>query len=773
VTLPAGIRLGPYQILAPLGAGGMGEVYRARDSRLDRDVAIKVLPDRLAADAQALARFEREAKAVAALSHPNILAIHDLGEDHGIRFTVTELLEGATVRDRIAHERLTWRRAVEIGIAVAEGLAAAHAKGIVHRDLKPENVFLTSGGLVKILDFGLARADLLAGGDAASTLTTIETDAGTTSAQTQAGTVLGTVGYMSPEQVTGEPADARSDIFSLGCLLYEMVSGRRAFVGRSAGETLASILRDHPPEIAVLGVALPAALDRIVARCLEKNRDERFQTVRDLVFHLKEVSSSSAGTPVSSGGHARAIESIAVLPFANVSADPETEYLSDGITESIINSLSRLPNLRVMARSTLSRYRGRDIDPRVVGEELKVRAVLNGRVFHRGDSLVIKTELVDVRDGSQIWGENYNRKFADILALEEDIAREISGKLRVRVTGEDAWRLARRATENPEAYRLYLKGLFYWNKRTADGLRKGIELFQQAIEVDPEYALAYAGIAHSYNQLGFYQYVAPQHSFPKAKAAVTRALELDPALGEARTVLALVRFWYEWDWPGAEEEFRGAVAASPSFVHLHHFYGIFLTAMERLPESLLELRRAEELDPLSLPAQASLAYCLFHARRHDEAIALLEKLLEIEPNFVPAHYLLGLNHTQKRMWTEATRFADRAVELSGRDSMRLTALGASLAAAGRRPEAEAILEELAAISPRRYVSATETAYVYVALGENDVAFTWLEKALAERAWGMVLLKVDPRADPLRADPRFPDLLRRVGLPVSAGPTPAR
>ena len=755
MTLFAGTRLGPYEILAPLGAGGMGEVYRARHARLDRDVAIKVLSDRLAADEQALSRFEREAKAVAALSHPNILAIHDFGEDQGVRFAVTELLEGETVRDRMARERLTWRRSVEIGIAVAEGLAAAHAKGIVHRDLKPENVFLTSGGLVKILDFGLARADLISSGEAASTLTTAR--------QTDVGTILGTVGYMSPEQVTGEPADARSDIFSLGCLLYEMVSGRRAFVGKSTGETLASILRDHPPEIAVLGVALPAALDRIVARCLAKNRDERFQAVRDLAFHLREVSSSSAGTPVSSGGHARAIESIAVLPFANVSADPDAEYLSDGITESIIHSLSRLPNLRVMARSTLSRYKGREIDPQVVGEELKVRAVLTGRVFHRGDSLVIKTELVDVRDGSLIWGENYNRNFADILALEEDIAREISGKLRVKVTGEDAWRLARRATEDPEAYRLYLKGLFYWNKRTSDGLRKGIELFQQAIEVDPEYALAYAGIAHSYNQLGFYQYVAPQDSFPKAKAAATRALELDAALGEARSVLALVRFWYEWDWPGAEEEFRRAIAASPGFVHVHHFYGIFLTAMERFQDGLVELGRAEDLDPLSLPAQASRAYCLFHARRHDDAVAVLEKILEIESSFVPALYLLALNYTQKQMWTEATRFADRAVELSGRDSMRLCALGASLAAAGRRPEAEAIIKELAAMIPRRYVSAVETAYIYGALGETSLAFAWLEKALTERAWGMVLLRVDPRADPLRGDPRFPDLLRRVGL----------
>ena len=427
-------------------------------------------------------------------------------------------------------------------IAITDGLSAAHAKGIVHRDLKPENVFVTSAGLVKILDL-VSRAPKRAPPE--RRLPRRRPRCGP-----EAGTVLGTVGYMSPEQVRLEPVDARSDIFSFGCLLYEMLSGRRAFEGKSRGETLASILRDHPPEIAALGVALPAALERVVVRCLEKNREERFQSARDLAFHLKEVSAGAADTVVSSGGHGPAIESIAVLPFANVGADPDTEYLSDGIAESIIHSLSRLPNLRVMARTTLSRYKGREIDPQTVGGELKVRAVLTGRVFHRGDSLVIKTELVDTRDGSQIWGENYNRKFVDILALEEEISREISGKLRVKVTGESEQRLARRATESPEAYRLYLKGLFYWNKRTADGLRKGIELFQEAIEVDPGYALAYAGIAHSYNQLGFYQYPCAEGSISQGEGGGHSGVGARPILGEARTVLAVVHFWYDWDWSG-------------------------------------------------------------------------------------------------------------------------------------------------------------------------------------------------------------------------------
>ena len=758
MPLQTGTRLGPYEILSPLGAGGMGEVFRARDTRLDRDVAIKVLSERLAGDPASLSRFQREAKAVAALSHPNILAIHDFGSEEGVSYAVMELLEGESLRASVAQGPIPWRRAVEIGIAVADGLSAAHVRGIVHRDLKPDNVFLTSDDRVKILDFGLARHERPVNADP---LTSAPTATGT-----EPGTVMGTVGYMSPEQVRGDSMDSRTDIFSFGCVLHEMLTGRRAFQRRTWAETMAVILTAEPAELSETGASFPQTLVGITARCLQKNPETRFQTARDLAFALKEVlrtSDPSIGGPVSSGSHRSPLESIAVLPFANVGADPDTEYLSDGIAESIIHSLSRLPNLRVIARSTLSRFKGREVDPQAVGEELKVRAILTGRVFHRGESLVIKTELVDVRDGSQIWGENYSRKFADILALEEEISREISGKLRLKATGEEAQRLTRRATESPEAYRLYLKGLFYWNKRTVDGLRKGIELFQQAIELDPEYALAYAGIAHSYNQLGFYQYLPPREAFPRAKAAATRALELDPSLGEAHTVLAVVRFWHEWNWAGAEAEFQRAMEASPDFVHAHHFYGIFLTAMEQFEEGLVGLRRAQELDPLSLPARASMGLCLYLARRYDESIAELEKILEMDSSFSAAHHILSSNYLQKQMWAEAIESAARAVELSDRGTYRLSLLGACLAASGRRAEAEAILAELAALSSRRYVSAAEIAFIHAALGQPDLAFDWFEKALAERAWGLVVLRVDPRADPLRADPRFTDLLRRVGL----------
>ncbi len=758
MTLSIGSRLGPYEILSRLGAGGMGEVYRARDTRLERHVAIKVLSEPLAGDPHWLGRFQREARAIAALSHPNILAIHDFGCENDVSYAVMELLEGESLRARLEQGPIPWRRAVEVGIAVADGLSAAHVKGIVHRDLKPDNIFLTSDDRAKILDFGLVQYQQ-AVADAPT--------AGPTPTETLPGTVMGTVGYMSPEQVRAETIDARTDIFSFGCVLHEMLTGRRAFQGRTAADTMAAILNAEPAEASESGPSFPQALVGVVGRCLQKNPGSRFQTASDLAFALKEALKASEAASIrgasSSGSHRRPLDSIAVLPFSNVGGDPDAEYLSDGIAESIILSLSRLPNLRVMARSVLSRYKGREIDPQGVGEELKVGAVLTGRVFHRGESLIIKTELVDVRDGTQIWGENYDRKFTDILALEAEISREISRKLRLKVTGEDGQQPSRLATASPEAYRLYLKGLFYWNKRTADGFRKGIDLFRQAIELDPEYAIAYAGIAHSYNQLGFYQHLSPQEAFPKARAAATRALELDKSLGEARSVLAVVRFWYDWDWSGAEEDFLCAIAASPDFVHVHQFYGIFLTAMERFADGLLELRRAIELDPLSLPARASLGFCLYMARQYDEAILELEKILEMDSSFVVAHLLLSWNYVEKRMWTEATQSAIRASELSSHDTFRLSSLGACLAASGRHAEAESILAELGESSSRRYASAAQIALVHVALGHPDLAFDWLEKAFAERAWSLVLLKVDPRADPLRADPRFAELLQRIGL----------
>lgn len=498
MALSAGTRLGPYEILAPLGAGGMGEVYRARDPRLDRDVAIKILPERLARDPQALARFEREAKAVAALSHPNILAIHDFGFEGGITYAVTELLEGETLRSRLSRTALGWRKALETGIAIADGLSAAHSKGIIHRDMKPENIFFTEDGRVKILDFGLARS------------TASVAQKGEAPTVTEEGVILGTAGYMSPEQVRGTSADARSDIFSLGCVLYEMVAGQRAFSRETSAQTMAAILEAQPAELAAIGKAVPGGLQNVIAHCLEKNPQERFHSAHDLALALRTtlgVSAEAKRLPVrwvAAGmgmlmvaaamywfaGRAKPIDSLAVMPFVNVGGDPNTEYLSDGITENLINNLSQLPKLRVLPRSLVFSYKGKEMNPRKVGQDLHVRAILTGRVVQRGDSLNVQTELVDVGEVSQLWGQQYDRKFTEILAVQEDISRQVSEKLRLRPTGEQQKRLSRRDTENTEAYQLYLKGRYYWNRRTAELLKKANEYFQQAIEKDPGYGLA-------------------------------------------------------------------------------------------------------------------------------------------------------------------------------------------------------------------------------------------------------------------------------------------
>jgi serine/threonine protein kinase len=563
MALSAGTHLGPYKILSALGAGGMGEVYRARDSRLERDVAIKILPERLARDPQALSRFEREAKAVATLSHPNILAIHDFGCERGITYSVAELLEGETLRSRLGRGALGWRKAVEAGIAIANGLSAAHSKGIIHRDLKPENIFLTEDGQIKILDFGLARNTASSAAERAEAPTI-----------TEDGVILGTAGYMSPEQVRGTPADARSDIFSLGCVLYEMVTGRRAFSRASSAQTMAAILEAQPPELAATGKEIPAGLENVIRHCLEKNRQERFHSAHDLALALRATLSGSDVSKRSSvrrwaivagcaaalaiaaaaywfAGHAKPIDSLAVMPFLNVGADPNTEYLSDGITESLINSLSQLPRLRVVPRTLVLSYKGKEMDPGKVGWDLHVRAILTGKVVQRGDNLNVQTELVDVGELSQLWGQRYDRKFNEILSVQEDIARQVSEKLHLRPTGEEQKRLGKHYTENTEAYQLYLKGRYHWNRRTVDDFKKANEYFRQAIERDAGYGLAYAGLAQSYALFNWYQVQPPRESCPKAKAAAMQAIAIDETLVEAHAALGITKVSCDWDWPGA------------------------------------------------------------------------------------------------------------------------------------------------------------------------------------------------------------------------------
>jgi len=780
MPLAAGIKLGPYEILSTIGAGGMGEVYRARDTRLDRVVAVKVLPEHLAHSPEALARFQREAKAVAALSHPNILALYDVGADRGVYFVVTELLEGETLRSRLARP-MPWRKAVEIGLAVADGLAAAHAKGIVHRDLKPENIFLTSDAGVKILDFGLARIRCAAVSPAASSLPT----------ETDAGTVLGTVGYMSPEQVRGDRADAPSDIFSLGCVLYEMLSGHRAFVRGTAAQTMAAVLEAQPPDLTSAGREIPAELDRLVTHCLEKNSHERFQSARDLRFALRAIpETSSPLAPATSSKPLRpwalilaaltitivsltiywrhrsapVIDSVAVLPFANASGDPNTEYLSDGIAEQLINSLSQARNLRVTARSLAFRYKGPQVDPQKAGRDLRVSAVLTGRVVERA-GLDVQVDLINVEDGSQLWGRHYSRRFSEILSLQDDIAREVSEKLGLKSTVQQQKLLAKRSTQNNEAYQAYLRGHYYWNRRTEQAIRRAAEYFQQAIDKDPGYALAYAGLADCYATHPGYQVESPRESWPKAKAAATKALEIDNTLAEAHATLANTRMSFEWDWAGAEREFQRSIELDPNYPSAGQWYGECLAATGRTEQAIASSKRAQQLDPLSLIINTNVGSILSFARRHDEAIEQIRKTLEMDPNFIPGHWYLGRSYTFKAMYPEAIAEFQKALELelSGSSPGVLGLLGNAYALAGNREKARRVLAEVQELSKRHYVAPMNAALIYTGLGDKEHAFEWLEKALEDRSRGVIFLKVEPQFDTLRADPRFKNLLRRLGL----------
>jgi serine/threonine-protein kinase len=741
MRLSLGAQVGPYEIVAPLGAGGMGEVYRARDSRLGRDIAIKVLPERLARDGQALARFMREAKAVAALSHPNILAIFDLGTEVGMVYAVTELLEGETLHARLSRGRLPWRKAAEIALPIAEGLAAAHLKNIIHRDLKPANIFLTTDGRVKILDSS-------------------ESD----ETRTAEGNVVGTVGYMSPEQVRGRTVGPSSDIFALGCVLYEMLSGRRAFKAETSADTMIAILRETPQELSVLGVDAPLDFQRVISHCLEKSLEERFQSARDLAFDLKACVGMTSTRAVPAVQAPITTNSIAVLPFVAVSGEPDGEYLSDGITESIINSLAQVPELRVTPRSTVFRYKGKDLDPQAIGQELNVRVVLAGRVKLRGETLLVSAELINVSEATQLWGERYNCKLADIFEVEEQVARKISSRLRVKLTGEAEKRLAKRFTGNSEAYQLYLKGRHHWTRRTPAAIQQAIEYFKQAIERDAGYALAYAGLSDCYSLFAIYCIAPGKEAWAKAKAAAAAAVSLDPELAEGHAAIGFIRAFGDWDWSGAENDLRRAGELNPAFWVAPYWYSIVLCAMNRVEDAERQVRRARELEPLSPVVLHAAAWASLVAGRPDEAIQRCREGLAIDPSFPLLRVWLGLAHEFQSNYREAVAEYEQAVRAAPGISWIAAFLGHAYVMTGRTADAGKVLEELLHPTNHQPVDYYAVALVHTARGECDRAIGALEELCESRSgFGAVVLNVDPRMSHLRADPRFERILQRIGF----------
>ncbi|MCB1163256.1 MAG: protein kinase [Candidatus Krumholzibacteriia bacterium] len=736
-----GRSLSHYRILEALGAGGMGEVYRAEDTRLRRQVAIKLLPEGLAADAAALARFEQEARAVAALSHPNILAIFELGRDADLTFVVTELLEGETLRALLAREgALPPARASAIARDVAAGLAASHARGIVHRDLKPENVFVTAAG-AKILDFGLAKVQLAP-----------TDDDSTQSAHTRPGALVGTPAYMAPEQLRGEAVGAAADLFAFGVMLQEMLTGAHPFRGASLPETTSAILRDAPPAPAP---SLPAGLRRILASCLDKSAARRALDAAAILDLLAQAPTAEA----------EALDSLAVLPFVNESDDEDAEYLSEGIADTLIDNLCRLPGLRVMASSTVLRASRAGGDLRELGQSLGVRAVLAGRLRRHRDRLIVRTELVDARDGTRLWGAHYQRPAADLLAIEHEIAREIGENLRLELSREQRARLARGHTENAEAHEAYLQGRFVWNRwKTADGMKTAIGFFEKALALDPLYARAFAGLADSYSVLGNVKALPPEQAYPRAKSAAEQGLAVDPELAELHTSLGFIHRHWDWDWDAAAASYERAIAANPDYATAHRWYALLLTGLARHDAALPLIHRARELEPSSVILRTSVGDVYFYARRYEEAMEHYRAAIAMDAESLAGHTDLA-----------------RALELSGRYEEaiaeytrgRVIAAGAApdpssglahvYARMGRRDDALAILEQLLAMRAERYISPYGIGSIYASLGEVETALDWLERAFDEHDQTLVLLKVHPRLDPLHGHPRYAALLARMRL----------
>jgi serine/threonine protein kinase/tetratricopeptide (TPR) repeat protein len=839
--LSANSTLSHYRIVSKIGAGGMGEVYLAQDTKLDRRVALKILPADVASNRERMERFIREAKSAAALSHPNIAQIFEIGEHDGTHFIAMEFIDGQTLREKIHRERTELRKLLRYLQHVAEGLAKAHAAGIVHRDLKPDNIMITRDGHAKILDFGLAKLIEPALAEPSAADHTDEAATAIMQQHSTPGVIMGTVGYMSPEQAQGKTneIDQRSDIFSFGCILFEAATGHKPFEGDLIVKSLHRLIYEPAPQIKDLNPSAPADLQRIIRRCLAKDKEERYQTIKDVAIELKElrreldsgagfdttvpppassatalstdgdstvqstaarsasiaptVSSAeylvsgigkhkfiiAAGLAIllvlisaagfwfvknrgSAGGGTEVINSIAVLPFQNKSADADTDYLSDGLAESLIFRLSQLPGLKVSPTSSVMRYKGKDTDVVKIASELGVDAVMTGRLTKRGDNLNITVELVDTKNNKSLWGEQYERKMSELLATQREIAATIAQKLQLKLAGSESKRITKKYTNNNDAYQLYLKGRFYFARRSDADIRRSIDLFQQAINLDPNFALAYVGIGESWAVMPSYPYMESKDAMPLAKAAIAKALEIDPDVSEAHTVAGMIAATYDWDWAKSESEFKRSLELDPNLAITHYRYAwTYLSPMGRHDEAIAEMSRAMELEPLSLVQGANFAGVYIYARQYDRALDQARKTYDMDTTLITGQNWMCHALDVNGKYAESLAISEKVSQTNG---LLYAALGYAYAKSGRPQEAEAVLDRLNEIEKTKTVSHYWEAITYAALGEKDKAFAELEKAYQARDWFLQRLKVDPFLDPLRDDRRFGDLVKRIGLP---------
>ena len=762
--LASGTRLDQYEILDLLGAGGLGMVYRARDTRLKRTVAVKVLKSEVVDD-RARQRLMREAEITSSTGHPNVVAIYNVGSCDSVDYIAMELVTGRTLRDVIANGERELMSALRIAVQMADALAALHAAGIVHRDIKPTHVIVTESGLVKVLDFGLAKtgsAHPLAG--AASEASHDRTDARV---------IRGTFAYMSPEQAQGKPVDARSDIFAFGSVLYELLSGQRAFAGESATVVLAAVQRAEPAPLAGLVPGVPRDIEIVVNRCLAKDPRQRWHSITDVKLLIEDVLEQSrshgghetASRSTTSAGEAatQSSPSIAVLPLYDVSPQRDQEYFCEGMAEELINALSALDGLRVAARSSTTGYKGQGYDLRRVGEQLGVETLLEGSVRKAGNRLRITTQLVNVADGYHLWSERYDRELDDVFAVQEDIARRIVEKLKLRLGAEPQRSLVRRQTTNIEAYNLYLQGRYFWSRRYAGFLQRAIESFEKAIASDPAYALAHGGLAEAFSLLGVYAILPPRVAIAKAKPCADRAIALDPNSSEPHQSLALVRWYFDWDFPGALREYETALRLTPTSGVTYGLYGILLADIGRPDEAVAAITKARELEPVSALVGFYTAATLAITRPLEQALAECDRVLELDPGFTPVLWVRAtvLSHLSRH--DAAIETAEQAIVHSRRQSFFVSCAACCYAAAGRRPEAEQLLQELNRLREQQYVSPLCLAEIATAMGNVDEAFRWLEEAMTERTPFLVALGVSPAYDGLRHDPRMPALLKRIGL----------